>query len=322
MTAPGVTPRAAALEVTDLEVTFHSRGRGRVHAVDGVSLSVARGEVVGLVGESGCGKSSLARAVVGLERVSGGAVRLDGSPVQPVGWRTRSDVRVQMVFQNPYSSLNPRRTIGSQIRDGIPAAAGDPAAEVADLLTRVGLPAEAAERYPHQFSGGQRQRVAIARALAPRPEILIADEPVTALDASAQAQIVTLLTSLVRDLDVGMLFISHDLALVRQIADRTAVMYLGRIVEDGPTDAVWRSPAHPYTGALVEAIPRISTEATLPAALAGEVPDAAHVPTGCRFRPRCAAAMDLCTDEPPVVRLGERSTACWLHVETNERQDA
>ncbi|UFU06728.1 ABC transporter ATP-binding protein [Ruania halotolerans] len=311
----------AALEVTDLEVTFRSRGRGTVRAVDGVSLNVARGEVVGLVGESGCGKSSFARAVVGLERVSAGSVRLDGRDVQPVGWRVRSDVRVQMVFQNPYSSLNPRRTIGSQIRDGVPADVADPEADVADLLERVGLGAQAASRYPHQFSGGQRQRVAIARALAPRPEILIADEPVTALDASAQAQIVTLLTSLVRDLNVGMLFISHDLALVRQIADRTAVMYLGRIVEDGATDTVWGDPVHPYTHALIEAIPRISTHADLPQALAGEVPDAAHVPTGCRFRPRCAAAMDICTDEPPVVQLGERRTACWLPVETGETKE-
>lgn len=312
----------AALEITDLEVTFRSRGRGTVRAVDGVSLSVGRGEVVGLVGESGCGKSSLARAVVGLEPVAGGSVRLDGQPVQPVGWRVRSDVRVQMVFQNPYSSLNPRRTVGSQIRDGMPPEVADPDAEVTDLLDRVGLDTGAATRYPHQFSGGQRQRVAIARALAPRPEILIADEPVTALDASAQAQIVTLLISLVRDLDVGMLFISHDLALVRQIADRSVVMYLGRIAEDGPTSAVWGDPAHPYTQALIEAIPRIGDRAKLPEALAGEVPDAAHVPTGCRFRPRCSAAMDICTDEPPMVRLGERQTACWLHIETKERSQA
>ncbi|GAB2621288.1 ABC transporter ATP-binding protein [Pseudactinotalea suaedae] len=247
----------SALEINGAHVVYRSRGRGEVHAVDGVDLGLDRGEILGLVGESGSGKSSLARAVVGLERLHGGEILLDGVPVEPVGWRTRTDVRVQMVFQSPYASLNPRRTIASQLRDGIPRDAADPAAEVAELLERVGMPASAAARYPHQFSGGQRQRIAIARALAPRPEVLVADEPVTALDASAQAQVVALLGSLVRDLGVGMLFISHDLALVRHLADRVAVMHQGRIVEQGGTEQVWRERAHPYTRELIAAVPRL-----------------------------------------------------------------
>lgn len=247
----------AALQILDAHVVYRSRGRGEVHAVDGVDLTVDRGEIVGLVGESGSGKSSLARAVVGLERLQAGTILLDGVPVAPVGWRTRVDVRTQMVFQSPYASLNPRRTVGSQLRDGVPADAGDVAAEVVSLLERVGMPADAATRYPHQFSGGQRQRIAIARALAPRPQILVADEPVTALDASAQAQVVELLGSLVRDLGVGMLFISHDLALVRHLADRVGVMYQGKLVEQGTTEQVWRERAHPYTRELVAAVPRL-----------------------------------------------------------------
>src|SRR5690606_27168853 len=251
---PGMS---AALQVQDAHVVYRSRGRGEVHAVDGGWLALDRGEIVGLVGESGSGKSSLARAVVGLERLHAGSITLDGVPVQPVGWRTRTDTRSQMVFQSPYASLNPRRTGRSQLRDGPPPALPDPAAEVAALLERVGLPAEAAARYPHQFSGGQRQRIAIARAIAPRPEVLVADEPVTALDASAQAQVVALLGSLVRDLGVGMLFISHDLALVRHIADRVGVMYQGRLVEQGPTEQVWRERRHPYTRELIDAVPRL-----------------------------------------------------------------
>ncbi|WP_420113458.1 ABC transporter ATP-binding protein [Pseudactinotalea sp.] len=247
----------AALQIAGASVVYRSRGRGEVHAVDGVELEVDRGEIVGLVGESGSGKSSLARAVVGLERLHAGSITLDGVPVAPLGWRTRADVRTQMVFQSPYASLNPRRTVGSQLRDGVPSGRGDLTSAVAGLLERVGLEASAAARYPHQFSGGQRQRIAIARALAPRPEILVADEPVTALDASAQAQVVELLGSLVRDLGVGMLFISHDLALVRHIADRVAVMYHGQIVEQGQTEQVWRDRAHPYTRELIAAVPRL-----------------------------------------------------------------
>lgn len=310
------------LQLDDVVVEHRSRGRGLVRAVDGVSLGVTPGQVVGLVGESGCGKSTIARAVCGLEPVTAGRVSIDGVDVERVGWRRRSpaQVAIQMVFQSPYASLNPRRTVGSQIADGVPDGVA-PTAEVERLLGLVGLDSAAAQRYPHQFSGGQRQRVAIARALAPRPSILVADEPVTALDASAQAQIVNLIVELVEGLDLGVLFISHDLALIREVADSTAVMYLGRIVESGPSAQVWSTPAHPYTKALIEAVPRISATPHLPRGLGGEVPDAADIPTGCRFRSRCPVAIDRCHEDPPTVRVGDQRAdrpqhaACWLAAE-------
>nr|AIS85925.1 oligopeptide/dipeptide ABC transporter, ATPase subunit [Verrucosispora sp. MS100047] len=300
-----------------MQVEYRSRGNGRVRAVAGVSLDVAPGQIVGLVGESGCGKSSLARVAVGLTPPSAGEVSFAGRPITPLGWRRRpeTEIGLQMVFQNPYASLNPRRTIGAQLLDGVPATVTGAARtdRVIELLDRVGMPAEAADRYPHQFSGGQRQRLAIARALAPQPRMIIADEPVTALDASSQAQVVNLLVGLVRELDMGMLFISHDLALVHEIADVTAVMYLGRIVETAPTRDLWRDPRHPYTRALIDAVPQIGPTPRLPATLAGEVPDPANAPTGCRFRPRCAHAFAPCGDQPPTLDLGGRSAACWLN---------
>ncbi|MFC7758933.1 oligopeptide/dipeptide ABC transporter ATP-binding protein [Catellatospora bangladeshensis] len=273
---------------------------------------------MGLVGESGCGKSSLARVAAGLTAPSAGEVRYAGRPVTPLGWRRRTadQVGLQMVFQNPYASLNPRRAVGEQLLDGVPAEVTGAArsARLNELLERVGMPAAAASRYPHQFSGGQRQRLAIARALAPQPRVIIADEPVTALDASSQAQVVNLLVGLVRELGMGMLFISHDLALVHEIADVTAVMYLGKIVETAPTRQLWAQPHHPYTRALIDAVPRISTEPVLPATLAGEVPDPANAPAGCRFAPRCPHAFDRCATEPPTVAIGPSAgVACWLH---------
>jgi peptide/nickel transport system ATP-binding protein len=292
----------SALTLQDVEVEYRTRGRGLVRAVAGVDLQVEAGEVVGLVGESGCGKSSLARVAAGLAAPSGGQVLFDDVPVEPVRWRRRpaAQTRLQMIFQDPGGSLNPRRTIESQLLDGIGAEVSGAArkARVVALLERVGMSAAAAGRYPHQFSGGQRQRMAIARALAADPELIIADEPVTALDASAQAQVVSLLLSLVRELGMGLLFISHDLALVHEIADRTAVMYLGKIVEVAPTRKLMAAPSHPYTQALVGAIPQISAAPRLPTALRGEVPDPSHVPTGCRFRPRCVHARDICRTEP------------------------
>ncbi len=308
---------SSLLRISDVQVEYRSRGSGRVRAVAGVSLDVAPGQIVGLVGESGCGKSSLARVAVGLTPPSAGEVSFAGRPITPLGWRRRpeTEIGLQMVFQNPYASLNPRRTIGAQLLDGVPATVTGAArtARVIELLDRVGMPAEAADRYPHQFSGGQRQRLAIARALAPQPRMIIADEPVTALDASSQAQVVNLLVGLVRELDMGMLFISHDLALVHEIADVTAVMYLGRIVETAPTRELWRDPRHPYTRALIDAVPQIGPTPRLPATLAGEVPDPANAPTGCRFRPRCAHAFAPCGDQPPTLDLGGRSAACWLN---------
>lgn len=307
------------LTVDDVRVEFKSKSRGVVRAVDGASLTVAAGEVVGLVGESGCGKSSLARAVVGLQPVTSGAVKLHDREVQPVKWRPipARQTRLQMVFQDPNSSLNPRRTIGAQLADGVESQLhGEQRdARVRELLEMVGLPADTAKRYPHQFSGGQRQRVAIARALAARPEVIVADEPVTALDASAQAQIITLLMGLVSELNLGMLFISHDLSLVHEIADRTAVMYLGRIVESAETRTLMTRPTHPYTQALIKAIPHVGAERVLPEPLAGEVPDGANIPEGCAFRPRCPYATEKCLTRPEIRPVGNALVACW-HAES------
>ncbi|ETK30691.1 ABC transporter ATP-binding protein [Microbispora sp. ATCC PTA-5024] len=307
------------LEATGVAVEYHRRGASALRAVDGVDLSLGRGEILGLVGESGCGKSTLGRALVGLQPAAAGAVRFDGRDVTPLGRRRREPgLRgLQMVFQDPYASLNPRRRIGDQVGDGY-VLGGTGRAEAArragELLERVGLPADAARRYPHEFSGGQRQRVAIARTLATDPRCIVADEPISALDASAQASVANLLVALVRELDMGMVFISHDLSVVRQIADRTAVMYLGRVVEVGPTREIWSSPAHPYTRALISAVPRADGAGVLPVELPGDVPDPARPPGGCRFHPRCPLALPECSrQDPPLAVLRDgRSAACVL----------
>ena len=303
-----------ALELVDVVVDYHGRG-GRVRAVAGASLTVERGRIVGLVGESGCGKSTLARAAVGLVATTSGTVTFEGRPVTALRRRARPAelVRLQLVFQNPYSSLNPRRTIGSQLADGM-AARGGREVRVRELLELVGLPANAVGRYPHEFSGGQRQRMAVARALAADPSVIVLDEPLASLDASAQAQLANLLKRLSRELDVGLLLISHDLAIVRHVADDVSVMYLGRMVETAPTAPLWERPAHPYTEALTAAVPRADGAGLLPESLPGEVPDPAHPPSGCRFHPRCPYAFDRCpVEEPPLMQLtGGRSAACWL----------
>jgi peptide/nickel transport system ATP-binding protein len=280
------------------------------------------GEIVGLVGETGCGKSSLARAAVGLVTPSAGRVLFEGQPLHPLGRHARPqrEARLQMVFQNPYGSLNPRRTIGDQISDGLRLSASttrsDRHERVAELLQRVGLPASMSAQHPHQLSGGQRQRVAIARALAANPRIIVLDEPLSALDASVQAQVANLLVEIVRELDMGMLLISHDLAIVRHVAHRTAVMYLGRIVEAAPTPELWSSARHPYTQALIDAIPQPDGGGQLPRALAGEIPDPARPPAGCRFHPRCPLAFARCElDDPALLQITNTATvACWLHV--------
>jgi peptide/nickel transport system ATP-binding protein len=291
-------PDSSVLALTGAAVEYRRHGQ-RVRALDGVDLTVARGEIVGLVGESGCGKSTLARAAVGLVPLAAGTVTFDGQPVTQLGMRRRAGrLRgLQLVFQDPYESLNPRRKVGQLIGDGALLGGGSRAAarsRAVELLERVGLPATAADGYPHEFSGGQRQRIAIARTLAAGPSCLIADEPISALDASAQAQIANLLTTLVREERIGLLLVSHDLSVVRQVADRVAVMYLGRIVEQGDTAAVWSGPAHPYTEALVAAVPRADGAGVLPADLPGDVPDPASPPPGCRFHPRCPVARDDC----------------------------
>jgi len=239
--------------------------------------------------------------------------------VTPLRRRRRpSELRgLQMVFQDPYASLNPRRRIGEQVGDGYVldgTARSEVARRAGDLLKRVGLSADAASRYPHEFSGGQRQRIAIARTLAANPSCIIADEPISALDASAQASVANLLVALVRELDMGMVFISHDLSVVRQIADRTAVMYLGRVVEVGPTQQLWSAPAHPYTRALISAVPRADGTGVLPVELPGDVPDPARPPAGCRFHPRCPLVQPECArhDPPLAVLQGGRSAACVL----------
>jgi peptide/nickel transport system ATP-binding protein len=303
----------SALELTDVVVDYHGRD-GRVRAVAGASLTVDRGRIVGLVGESGCGKSTLARAAVGLVERTSGTVTFEGREVSPLGRRARPAelVRLQLVFQNPYSSLNPRRTVGSQVADGVPGGARG--AQVRELLDVVGLPPNALSRYPHEFSGGQRQRIAIARALAADPSVIVLDEPLASLDASAQAQLANLLVRLSRELDVGLLLISHDLAIVRHVADEVSVMYLGRMVETAATTELWEQPAHPYSEALIAAVPRADGAGALPESLPGEVPDPAHPPSGCRFHPRCPYAFDRCpVEEPPLLPLlGDRASACWL----------
>lgn len=309
------------LDLKDVEVAYTRRGRDPVRAVAGASLSLDPGEIVGLVGESGCGKSTLARAAAGLVATSGGSVRFAQQPVTAMSRRARNlrEVKLQLVFQDPYSSLNPRRRIGRQLADALRihglVEPEQREARVVELLTQVGLPDSAVRSYPHQFSGGQRQRLAIARALAAEPTALVLDEPLSSLDASAQAQVANLLVRLCRELGIGMLLISHDLAIVRQIADRISVMYLGVIMETGRTAALWSRPMHPYTEALIGAIPRADGLGTKPTPLPGEVPDPARPPSGCRFHPRCPHAFERCrVQAPPLLDVGDgRTTACWLH---------
>jgi oligopeptide/dipeptide ABC transporter ATP-binding protein len=307
------------LEIRDLEVVYHVRGRAPVRAVAGASLSVEAGQIVGLVGESGCGKSTLARAAVGLTRIAGGEVLFEDKPLPPLRRRARSPwaSRVQMVFQNPYASLNPRRKIGSQIEDGLRLAGIDVAdrkQRVRALLEEVGLPAVAAGRYAHQFSGGQRQRIAIARALAADPAVILLDEPLSSLDASAQAQVANLLSELAHRRRLGLVLISHDLGIVHHVADTVSVMYLGQVVEIGATRELWKQPQHPYTEALIAAVPHADGAGELPEALPGEVPDPANPPSGCRFHPRCPLAFDRCTvEEPPTYYLGQgKESRCFL----------
>lgn len=258
---------AGELVVRDASVTYRQPGGVSLTAVDGVTLTMRPGEVLGLVGESGSGKSTLAKAICGLEPLTAGSIRFDGDEVTRLGLRPRPVRlrRIQMVFQNPYASLNPRRRVGAQIEDAraIHPGGARAARSVADLLEEVGLPA-AATRYPHEFSGGQRQRIAIARAVATGPDLLIGDEPIASLDASLQARIALLMRELALGAGASMLFISHDLAVVRLIADRVAVMRHGRLVEQGPTEQVWSAPQEAYTRRLLAAIPHADGLGRLP----------------------------------------------------------
>jgi oligopeptide/dipeptide ABC transporter ATP-binding protein len=308
------------LELRGLAVHY-ATARGTLRAVDGVDLDIARGETVGLVGESGCGKSTLGKALLGLAPVTAGAVRFDGVDLTALGARARAPFRrrMQMIFQDPFGSLNPRHTIGAILEAPLKVhGLGDRAARrarVAALIAQVGLPPDAVARYPHEFSGGQRQRIGIARALALEPDLIVCDEPVSALDLSIQAQILNLLVDLKRDLGLAYLFISHDLGVVRYFADRVLVMYLGRIVESAPAATLWRRPMHPYTRALIAAVPDPARRRQA-APLAGDLPSPQDVPTGCRFHPRCPFATDLCrTTEPPPRTLEDGHAVACHHAE-------
>ena len=314
------------LSIQGLVVEYHAPGKEPLRAVAGLSLDVAEAEILGIVGESGCGKSSLARAIVGLHPPTEGTIHLEGHKLSPLkrGSRPVLDRAIQMVFQDPYSSLNPRRRVGSQVADAFKLRGIEDRRERADLVTalfqEVGLDAADAVRFPHQFSGGQRQRIAIARALAADPKVLIADEPTSALDASAQAQVIGLLVGLVRQRNLSLVLVSHDLSVVRAVADRVAVMYLGQLAEIAPSAALWDRPLHPYSQALIDAVPEPDGRRRLPVAIGGEVPDPRHPPEGCRFRPRCPKAFEACLDDPPLEEVASfRHTACWLHLEVPSR---
>ena len=307
------------LEVRGLSMHFVLRGgivrrlRGRqgsvVHAVDGVDLEIAKGEALGLVGESGCGKSTLGRCIVGLYTPTAGEIRYEGAALHADRDRATRR-RIQMVFQDPYSSLNPRMTVKQTLSELLRAHGLVPKAQIEprcrELLDLVGLGPRALNAYPRQFSGGQRQRVSIARALALEPELLVADEPVSALDVSVQATVLNLLEELRQKLGLTLLLIAHNMAVVRHVCDRVAVMYLGRIVEAAPTDELFANARHPYTQGLLRAVPKlVPGRASEAAAVVGDPPSPIRPPSGCRFHPRCPIAQrPLCAEEDPALMPG------------------
>jgi len=318
-----VVDASTALSVSSLRVSFPADRRRRLVAVDGVDLDLARGESLGLVGESGCGKTTVARCLVGLQAPDAGHIAIGGVNVS--AHRSRDERRaVQLVFQDPYSSLNPRMTIGSMLTQLLSAhdlARGARADErCRELMTLVGLPLDALARYPGAFSGGQRQRIAIARALAVEPQVIVTDEPVSALDVSVQATILELFGDLRDRLGISLLMISHNLAAVRHVCDRVAVMYLGKIVEVGVTNQVFTDPRHPYTRSLLNSVPQVRRDPPLHRVrLAGEPPSPLSRPSGCSFHERCPRAEARCaTEEPPLLPVEgvrERESACHFRDE-------
>ena len=333
-TTPEAGPREPSrgeplMEVRDLVKHFpltqgiiFQRKVGAVQAVDGISFDVMRGETLGLVGESGCGKSTTARLLLRLMDPTSGSIRFEGQEIADLSGARLKTLRqdMQMIFQDPYSSLNPRKTVGTIISEpfsiqGMHTGEGERKRTVQELMDTVGLNPEHYNRYPHEFSGGQRQRIGVARALALKPKLIIADEPVSALDVSIQAQILNLLRQLQRDLGITLVFIAHDLSVVRHMCDRVAVMYLGRIVEMASSDELYAHPRMPYTGALMSAVP--VADPRLAAAkkrqvLAGDVPSPTNPPQACRFHTRCWKAQEICrTDDPPLeVKEGGNVAAC------------
>lgn len=294
-----------------------SRGKDVVHAVENINLEVIEGETLGIVGESGCGKSTLGRMIVRLEEPTAGSALFEGVDLAKVGAKKLRSIRkrFQMIFQDPYASLNPRRQIGKIVEEPLRVHGmrkQERRAIAQDLLKRVGLDENAYEKYPHEFSGGQRQRVVIARALALNPRLVVADEPVSALDVSIQAQVLNLFKDLQQEFNLTYIFIAHDLGVVRYVSDRIAVMYLGKVVELAPSEALYQSPAHPYTKALLSANPRmdgdIERERII---LKGDIPNPINRPNGCAFNPRCPKVQDICrVESPQLVQIGERQVAC------------